>query len=369
MYSIRDKFFNMEIKMDKFIIPQEKTSIIAHFENNEIHELGNIDIPFLSKTAITENGYIVSICFGSKDSRQLKIFDINGKQLFNGKEYKYNSIACKNNVVYLGGQYGKGIGELFALIDFSDINFSIEEINLPIKTFEGKSIDDILIRDDTLFLVDNLMHPKFIFQYDISSPDNPVHISTDKLDNHGTYEHIEKGEINDNWMILFSQCVGRYGISQHISITGNKEFTLSFYVFEPLIPFPFVLNNFVNKSTEKGICDISLIENYLIVLFEDGVKYLNLNDVIDEISKNNFKDEDEVIYLYSNRINKIIKNKFKELIKLTGNTIRNNYEGVKPQIENRLLKVSDKHCLLLSRNKYEILKLPKQRNGKRRNST
>jgi len=30
----------MEAGMDKFIISQEKSSIIAHFENNEIHELG-----------------------------------------------------------------------------------------------------------------------------------------------------------------------------------------------------------------------------------------------------------------------------------------------------------------------------------------
>lgn len=349
--------------MDKFIIPQEKTSIIAHFENNEIHELGNIDIPFLSKTVITENGYIVSICFGEKhNSTGLKIFDINGKQLFNGKEYKYYSIACKNNVVYLGGQYGLnnlhrgGYGELFALVDFSDINFSIEEINLPIKAFKGKSIDDILIRDNTLFLVDNIVYPKYIFQYDISSPDKPVHISTEELEWNGTYEHIEKGEINNDWMILFSQCVGQGGISQHISITGKRKIKLSFYVYKPS-----------KDSREEGICDISIIENYLIVLFEDGVKYLN----IDEISKNKFKTdeifEDGIIYLNSN--DKKIKNKFKKLIKLNGNTIRDNYWGVAKHIENRLLKVSDKHCLLLSRNKYEILQLPKQKKDKSRNNT
>jgi len=318
--------------MDKFIIPQEKSSIIAQFENNEIHELGKIDIPFLSKTVITENGYIVSICFGLKSkSTKLNIFDINGNLLLNKKEYKYESIACKNNVVYLGGQYISNKGELFALIDFSDANFSLKEIDLPIQTIERKSIDDILIRDNTLFLVDNLIFPKYIFQYDISSPDNPVHIDTAMLGNHGTYEHIEKGEINNDWIILFSQCVGRNGITQHISIIGKNPSTLSFYVYIP----EYKQKKLINKSKEKGICDISLLKNYLIVLFEDGVKYLNLNK-------------------------KIKKDKFKKLVKLTGNTIKDNYAGEIPhKIENRFLKISDKHCLLLSRNKYELLKLPK----------
>jgi hypothetical protein len=320
--------------MDKFIIPQEKSSIIAHFENNKIQELGKIDIPFLSKTVITVNGYIVSICFGSKlESARLKIFDINGNLLLTKKEYKYESIACKNNVVYLGGQYISNKSELFALIDFSDTNFSLKEINLPIQTMNRKSIDDILIRDNTLFLVDNIIFPKYIFQYEISSPENPVHIATEGLENNGTYEHIEKGEINNDWMILFSQCVGRNGISQYISIFGKNHSTLSFYVYIP----EYKNKKLVNKSKEKGICDISLLKNYLIVLFEDGVKYLNLNK-------------------------KIKKDKFKKLINLTGNTIKDNYAGEIPhKIENRLLKISDKHCLLLSRNKYEILKLPKLR--------
>jgi len=322
----------METGTYKFIIPQEKSSIIAKLENNEIHELGYIDIPFLSRSVITENGYIVSICFGSNpDSTRLKIFDINGKQLLCGKEYKYDSIACKKNVVYLGGQYNSKESELFALINFSNINFSIQEVNLPIETSAGKSIDDILILGDTIFLLDNIAYPKYIFQYDISSPDNPIYISTDVMGINGTYEHIEKGDINDDWMVIFSQCVGRGGISQHISITGKKKATLSFYVYRP----GFENKQLVNKVTEKGICDISLLENYLIVLFEDGVKYLNLN-------------------------RKIGKNKFTKLIKLIGNTIRDNFAGKIPyKIENRLLKVFDYYCLLLSRDKYQLLKLPK----------
>jgi hypothetical protein len=299
--------------MTKFIIPQEKSSIIARIENNVIHELGRIDIPYSSKTVITENSLIVSLCFGSKPkSTRLKIFDMSGKQLLRLPQYKYRSIASKNNVVYLGGQYGTREKELFASIDLSNVDFSIKEIQLPIKTVKGKSIDDILIRDDTLYLVDNIVYPKYIFHYDITAPENPVHIATKKLPNDGTYEHITKGEISKNWMVLYSHSVGMGRLFQHLSISGKKETTLSFLVDH--IP------NWYN-DIEKSFLDISLLNDKLIILYDDCVKIMDLNGIIT-------KDQ------------------------LLASTSEQKIENM-----NKLLKISDEHCLLVGNTQYELLQL------------
>jgi hypothetical protein len=117
-----------------FVIPQNNGSIIARLDDTGISEIAKLDVPYHSKSVVTENGLIVSLCFGTKQkSRRLRIFDTNGKQLLRKTEYKYESISCKNNVVYLGGQYGSKNHEIFAFIDLSDINFSLTEVDLPVQ--------------------------------------------------------------------------------------------------------------------------------------------------------------------------------------------------------------------------------------------
>jgi hypothetical protein len=296
--------------MNNFIIPQTQSSIIASIDNNAIHELGRIDIPYNSKSVITENGLIVALCFSTKPkSKRLEIFDMSGKQLLRLPQYKYRAIACKNNVVYLGGQYATKEKELFASIDLSNVDFSIKEIQLPIKTVKGKSIDDILIRDNMLYLVDNIIFPKYIFHYDISTPENPVHTTTKKLLNNGTYEHIIKGEITKNWMVLYSQSVGRFGASQHITISGKKEATISFLV-----------SSWQKDKIEKSFIDISLLNDTLIILYDDCVKIMDLNSAIT-------KDQ------------------------LLISTIEQKIENM-----SKLLKIYDEHCLLVSETKYELLR-------------
>jgi uncharacterized protein with WD repeat len=75
-----------------------------------------------------------------------------------------------------------------------------------------------------------------------------------------------------------------------------------------------------NRQVETNIFDFSIINNYLIVLFTDGIKILNLDG---EIAKSNFT------------------------------AIPQNIENM-----SRLLKISDKHCLIVSDKQYALLQLP-----------
>jgi hypothetical protein len=262
-----------------FIIPQEPKSLIARVDGDTIIEIGKIDIPYTSKSVVTENGRIVSLCFGEKPkARRLKIFDIIGKYLVKKTEYKYSSIACKNNVIFLGGQFRSRNTELFACIDLSDVNFTAEELELPVKSVEGKSIDDILIWNNSLILVDNIVYPKYLFEYDISDPNDPKHIMTEGLPNNGTYEHIIKGDINDDYMVLLSSSVGMTGSNKYITISGKRNSLLSNNLGGSHLAYKKEI------ETGKNVFDIALIGDHLFILSSDGLEYLCLEGEITESS-------------------------------------------------------------------------------------
>lgn len=304
------------MKKTTFIIPQEKMSIICEYDNYTLNEIGKIEIPFNSKTILTENDLFISICLGSKlISRMLKIFDINGKQLLQKTDCKFESIAGKNNVVYLGGQYKKNEGELFSYIDLTDLNFNIIELNLPIKSMSGKSIDDILIRNNKLYLVDNIVYPKYIFEYDISIPNEPKYINTRELENNGTYEHIIKGVINNDLLVLFSSSVGMGGVCQHLSIMGKTNITLSYLTYNS----KFREGHNKNREEEEEIFDIVLLDDYLVILKKNEICYMQLNKLI---SKKSIKSI---------------------------NTNEKKY--------CKILKLNSNECIIYNANEYELLKL------------
>jgi hypothetical protein len=301
---------------EKFIIPQKNISIIAELENGLIEEVGKINLPYASRSVFLKNRLIVSLCFGSKPkSRRLKIFDEFGNQLLKKSEYKFKSINFKDNTVYLGGQYKNKESELFSFIDLTGVGLNINEVELPIKSIKGKSIDDILISNNTLYLVDNIVFPKYIFKYDISIASNPKHIGTYELNCNGTYEHIIKGDINENWIMLFSSTVGRGGAFQHISIIGNEE---NWQEYNGLTFCVEKDENDMDKVFYR-VLDTCIIRDKLLILKEDGLFVINLSNKITE----------------------------KDLLQMNNN--ETNY--------NQLIKINDENCIILNEEKYELLKL------------
>jgi hypothetical protein len=310
---------------EKFIIPQKNISIIAELENGLIEEVGKINVPYASRSIFLKNRLIVSLCFGSKPkSRRLKIFDEFGNQLLKKSEYKFESINFKDNTVYLGGQYKSKESELFSFIDLTGVGLNINEIELPIKSIKGKSIDDILIRNNTLYLVDNIVFPKYIFKYDISIANNPKHIGTYELNCNGTYEHIIKGDINENWIMIFSSTVGRGGAFQHISIIGNEENwqeynSLTFCVEKSFDHGLFGKDENDMDKVSYRVLDTCIIRDKLLILKRNGLFAINLSNKVTE----------------------------KDLLQINNN--ETNY--------NKLIKINEENYIILNEEKYELLKL------------
>ena len=285
-------------KNSMFIIPLNQKSLICRIENNKIRELGSFAKTIDSKSIIVNDEFICSI-----DSI-ISVFDIQGNLLKEIKsDFELTSLNSKNKVVYIGGkssEHETNSGEIFAIIDLDDKDFKLEKINIPIDVSYGKAIDDILIMKNKLLLVDDIIYPKYILEYDITDSKNPKHIETKELDNNGTYEHIVKGDLNQNWLVLLSSTVGMGGSSDHIVIEGKTKGHIS-----------------VHREFDSGIRtegqdlesfkDICLVDNILYVLVNSIVYSLDLHK---NISKEDMKKVDTKL----NSIRKIIHAPNNEII-------------------------------------------------------
>ena len=280
-----------------FVIPQANGSFIAKIEDGEVHKLHHIDIPFNSKSVISDNGLVVSLC---RERNLLRIHEISGKLITEKKGSDYKAIACRGNTVFLGGEYedeSSKEGEVFVLLNLEDPNFEIKEIRLPIKLSEGKGIDDLLILEEELLVVDNMIFPKYLFRYDISSPNDPKHLETINLPKNGPYEYIIKGDLNEHWLVLFSSTIGRQGAKQHLSISGKEEGHIS------------IGRNLKEKYHIKDFC---LLKSELYILRSDCLGKIKLEE---GINMDNFKE----IITKKNTWERIVKTPTNQIILIEPN--------------------------------------------------
>lgn len=294
-----------------FIIPLNHKSLICKIENNEIREVGSFPKTTESKSIIVNDEFICSI-----DSL-IRVYDIKGNLLKEiNSDFLPTSINSKNKVVYFGGRSNKrgaSSGEIFALLNLEKNDFLLQKFKLPINVITGKAIDDILILKNKLVLVDNIVFPKYLLEYDISDSKNPKHLETKELDNNGTYEHIVKGDLNKNWLILLSSTVGEGGSSDHIVIEGKTKGHISAHRKES-----FFRDDETPSQKSEFFNDICLIDNMLYVLVDSTVYSLDLNN---EISKENLKEFDSKL----KSINKIIRAPDMKLILISHD---NKYEKI-----------------------------------------
>jgi len=255
-----------------FLIPLKYECLLCTFENNEIKIIRHFPIPARAQSIIVNNTYIVSVF------NEISIFSLQGSLLKTiASDVAPTCIHSKDLVVYLGGQSdkeGPSFTEFFSMLNLDASDYAIKSLGIPIEMGYGKAIDDILILGNKLILVDNLIYPKYLFEYDISTPHNPIHIKTVELENNGTYEHIVCGDINEHWMVLLSSTFGMGGASDYISISGKKKAVLGLHrnTFE-------ILDHRFGKAAQNppsnSFNDICLIDDFLYVLM--GVKIYRIH--------------------------------------------------------------------------------------------
>ncbi len=259
------------------LIPQEKYSILALVERTQIKEICRIDIPYNTKSVISSNKLIVVLDGQEGDSysefqRKLTIFDFKGKVLARFSANDYFALNIKGNIVYLGGTAGEQGNQKLYLLDLNQQTWNIKSINIPYALDTGKAIDEILVFENKLFLIDNVVLPLYIFEYDITNPLLPQFVKEHEIPETAPWEHILKGDINQKWIVLLSSSLSSLGSFNYIRVSTHdlkKYFTLN------------VANNsrFVNNSGIE-IKDIALFKDYIFILSNKGLSYLKLDRLI-----------------------------------------------------------------------------------------
>jgi hypothetical protein len=254
-----------------FIIPQKKRSLLATIEQSVIVPVRQIDIPFESKSVITDNGYIVSLY---RTNKKLRVHDLDGRLIYKNDDFCFDALNVKGNIVYLGGEYNSASHEeIFSILDLNRFPFKFKQAEFSIELKPGKTIDDILIRDNILMLVYNLVFHKYILEYNIENPEAPSFIKLTHLPRNGTYENIKKGDINADYMVLFSMTVGSRGVSQHIIVSGK-----TIHIIKRSISAAILMSDDFDNKKSWSYLDVCLVDDNLLLVRTDGVGYFYLHD-------------------------------------------------------------------------------------------
>ena len=278
------------------IIPQSENGLVVEVSENKVNILTSIDIPYNSISKIINNETIVTL---DKDNKQLLLHNMDGSFIRSIRVPFGIAMNIKESVVYIGGNARDG--EVCYMVDLNSESQTLVNINLPEPMSYEKAVDDILILGNKMLLIDNIVYPKYTFEYDISIPNKPVWLKTIKLPHGRAYENIIKGDMNEDWMIYLSTSnSGWTGDEAHITIEGKYDNTLS-------------------SSKKDSIVDICLIDDILYALTDIGLGCFDLRKP--ELSVG------DIVF---------IEHAF---------------------VPDRIVKIDDMRLLLVSKQNYEILDL------------
>lgn len=142
------------------------------------------------------------------------------------EKFRINTIELKDGFVYLGGNWSEG--ELFYVFDLKSKEFY--PVPIPNEAYRpGKAIDDILFLDDKIIAVDNIVEPKYLIHYAIKDLPHLKDGEFFKLPFNGAYEHIYKGSVNEEYLVLLSSTYsGWIGGGNHISILKSEDLNSNF---------------------------------------------------------------------------------------------------------------------------------------------
>ncbi len=210
--NIKPNFYALPSEKGKFgIFYHEGNSFIMHKDyqvsKNSVYSSDN-----LNTTAIVDNKkktlYIESLTDKTSESISIPF------------EIKALSLLVHKNNVFIGGD---NTTEL--LLQYNMLKKEWFKLSIPKELMKyGKSIDDILVDEQQLIAVDDIVLPKYILFYNIDDSGSK-YIEHLKLVANGSYEHIRKAQISENYIGLFSTTVGRSGAYNHITLyeRNNKN--------------------------------------------------------------------------------------------------------------------------------------------------
>ncbi len=260
-----------------FILKQDqKTISINSFENNRIKQIKTFKI---SKKSIytTDQKERVAILDTVKNTISLINTKAESKsELKIPFDLKPKTILLNDENLFIGGEMGKEM-----LVQYNIQSQKWYKLEIPIEVlFPGKAIDDLVINDSLLIAIDNIVMPKYVLFYKLSSNEKLDLSHFKELKSNGTYESIYQGRITDNYIGLISRTYSGYvGATEHITVYDNLNLKNSFVLssneqnkdYHTFTDFVIIGDKIAIASKGKGFGLFQIKNSY----FKESVGYRN----------------------------------------------------------------------------------------------
>lgn len=214
-----------------YLLPENQSFNLYEKQENELVKLEELKFDYTELYAFDADELVIV----SNDSTKFHYGRIKNSKFEEEvvkefpEKFRINTIELKDGFVYLGGSWSEG--ELFYVFDLKSKEFY--PVPIPDEAYQfGKAIDDILFLDNKIIAVDNIVEPKYLIDYSLKNLPYLKEGQVFKLPFNGPYEHIYKGDINEDYLVLLSTTYsGWIGGGNHISILKmidlNSNFSLS----------------------------------------------------------------------------------------------------------------------------------------------
>ena len=334
------------------VIPQKEQGLVVNIEaDNTITLITKIEIPYKSISHITDNKKIVTL---DQKKKELLFYTYEGQHITSIPLPFGRTMNVRGNIVYVGGNSREG--EVLYMIDASLDEYSIKNLELPEAMARGKAIDDIVFLENKMYLIDNIVSPKYTFVYDIENPAEPKWLETISLSSYPN-EHIHKGDVNKDWLVYFSRSSTRDRRDYYfITIKGKERISLSarYYYKEGCYrDFTYNPNDILGYLR---FIEIFIIKNILYVLTDIGLVFCDLSRLS---SRYTVKYGTSPTEESKNRLEPFKLRMLEKPIKQAHSHFLDNViTFIEHDIHaTQLLKVDDNTLLLVNENEYELIEL------------
>ena len=154
---------------------------------------------------------------------------ISGRFVVLPPHLRVHALALHGPFLYVGGAwspraFGAGIGAAAGRVDLRAARPVWELLALPVPAAPGKALDDVLADAQGLVLVDNIVFPKYLFAYDWPVGESlPINPQVVELPFRRVYEHIVKGQLSAEYVVLLSTSAGMDDVGTYVSVLRRRD--------------------------------------------------------------------------------------------------------------------------------------------------
>ncbi|MDY0144350.1 MAG: hypothetical protein RBR97_20910 [Bacteroidales bacterium] len=294
-----------------FLLPKGEVMITAKIEEQELKLLKKTLFPSGKRYAISNNGLAACIDCEKKIILYGQIndngdFDYIKIVAFPSIISPKSLLIIKNNIVFGGEnnhEFFNNIKSHELLVSYSISNDKFIVVDMPFKGY-NKCVDDLLIdNNNNVIAVDDEVYPKYLIEYDFSNPDYPYLRKSYSLPENGTYERINKGTLNENYIALLSSTFGMDGGGRYINI-----FIKGFYDnYIRLSQWCGITYGNENSNKEYFWRDIYLLPNHNILLISSDEDGIGIYRIENEFMKQQDNEDSDSVYYFNSWGKKVIK--------------------------------------------------------------